>query len=204
MTTVVEYAKQRGVPTTAIFRTMRKYDDPVSRHQELDSTQLEYLQSLTKEQLMGMEDSMKKPIKQEVYGSRNADKFVIRLPEGLRTRIQKISNDCHRSMNSQMIVWLEKCVELHENCEEGEVSLDALKEALEVADPQDSVIVPFVQPNYAPAPGTPVRVKNGGGVWKIRNYTVRTDTVIAILETFTDERNEPALLDVGLDQLEPV
>lgn len=43
--------------------------------------------------------------------SRTADKFVVRLPDGMRERIAKISATNHRSMNSEIILALEKLVD---------------------------------------------------------------------------------------------
>ena len=50
--------------------------------------------------------------KQQVYSSRTADKFVIRLPDEMREQIAEIARNHHRSMNSQIISWLTLCVEL--------------------------------------------------------------------------------------------
>ncbi len=47
-----------------------------------------------------------------VYNSRTADKFVVRLPDNMRGQIQEIAGRSHRSMNSQIVSWLEACVEL--------------------------------------------------------------------------------------------
>lgn len=41
------------------------------------------------------------------YSSRPADKFVVRLPEGMRDRIAQIARNYHRSMNSEIISRLE-------------------------------------------------------------------------------------------------
>lgn len=43
--------------------------------------------------------------------SRIADKFVIRMPEGMRERIAEIAKDNHRSMNSEIIRALESLVD---------------------------------------------------------------------------------------------
>lgn len=43
--------------------------------------------------------------------SRTADKFVVRLPDGMRERIAEIANGNHRSMNSEIILHLEKLVD---------------------------------------------------------------------------------------------
>lgn len=41
------------------------------------------------------------------YSSRTADKFVVRLPDGMRERIAEVARDHHRSMNSEIIARLE-------------------------------------------------------------------------------------------------
>ena len=136
------------------------------------------------------------------YNSRTADKFVVRLGDGLRDRIQAISKDKHRSMNGQILQWLELCMQLEENNTIG-INPDELKALLieAAADPQGAIVMSVPHANYTPAPGTPVRIKNGG-VWIVRNYTARDGVAVAILECFTKD-NQPALLDVGIDQLEP-
>ena len=49
-----------------------------------------------------------RPMKQAVYSSRTADKFVVRLPDGMRERIAEVSRNHHRSMNSEIIARLEQ------------------------------------------------------------------------------------------------
>jgi plasmid stability protein len=49
-----------------------------------------------------------RPIKQAVYSSRTADKFVVRLPDGMRERIAEVARNHHRSMNSEIIARLEQ------------------------------------------------------------------------------------------------
>lgn len=49
-----------------------------------------------------------RPTKQAVYSSRTADKFVVRLPDGMRERIAEVARTHHRSMNSEIIARLEK------------------------------------------------------------------------------------------------
>ena len=41
------------------------------------------------------------------YTSRTADKFVVRLPQGMRDRIADVAKQHHRSMNSEIIARLE-------------------------------------------------------------------------------------------------
>lgn len=53
-----------------------------------------------------------KPTKQAVYSSRTADKFVVRLPDDMREKIAELARSHHRSMNSQIINWLDICVDM--------------------------------------------------------------------------------------------
>jgi hypothetical protein len=46
-----------------------------------------------------------------VYSSRNADKFVVRLPEGMRETIADIAKRYHRSMNSEIVNRLERSLD---------------------------------------------------------------------------------------------
>jgi plasmid stability protein len=49
-----------------------------------------------------------RPMKQAIYSSRTADKFVVRLPDGMRERIAEVARTHHRSMNSEIIARLEQ------------------------------------------------------------------------------------------------
>lgn len=49
-----------------------------------------------------------RPLKQAVYSSRTADKFVVRLPDGMREQIAEVARNHHRSMNSEIIARLEQ------------------------------------------------------------------------------------------------
>ena len=49
-----------------------------------------------------------RPMKQALYTSRTADKFVVRLPDGMRERIADVARNHHRSMNSEIISRLEQ------------------------------------------------------------------------------------------------
>lgn len=51
--------------------------------------------------------------------SRSADKFVVRLPEGMRARIAEVARHYHRSMNSEIIARLEKTLLAEGNLPEG-------------------------------------------------------------------------------------
>lgn len=52
-------------------------------------------------------------MKQAIYSSRTADKFVVRLPDGMRERIADVARNHHRSMNSEIIARLEQSL-LHD------------------------------------------------------------------------------------------
>ncbi|TBU87623.1 Arc family DNA-binding protein [Stutzerimonas kirkiae] len=62
------------------------------------------------------------PIKQAVYSSRTADKFVVRLPDGMRDRIAEVARNHHRSMNSEIIARLEQSL-LQEGALDSDVSI---------------------------------------------------------------------------------
>lgn len=49
----------------------------------------------------------------KTYNSRLADKFVLRLLDGMRQEIKDISETTHRSMNSEIISWIEMILEIH-------------------------------------------------------------------------------------------
>lgn len=42
--------------------------------------------------------------------SRNADKFVVRLPDGMREQITQLASQHHRSMNSEIVGRLEESI----------------------------------------------------------------------------------------------
>jgi plasmid stability protein len=65
-------------------------------------------------------------MKQAIYSSRTADKFVVRLPDGMRERIADVARNHHRSMNSEIIARLEQSM-LQESSlgDEVNVSLDS-------------------------------------------------------------------------------
>lgn len=59
-----------------------------------------------------------RPIKQAIYSSRTADKFVVRLPDGMRERIAEVARVHHRSMNSEIIARMERTL-LEDDAAEG-------------------------------------------------------------------------------------
>ncbi|CAM3171823.1 MULTISPECIES: Arc family DNA-binding protein [Pseudomonas] len=54
----------------------------------------------------------------KIYDSRTADKFVLRLPEGLRARIAQVAEQNHRSMNGEMIARIDDSLDLEAKYEE--------------------------------------------------------------------------------------
>jgi predicted DNA-binding protein len=55
---------------------------------------------------------MKRPKKKpQATTGRGSDKFILRLPEGMRARIQALAAQKGRSMNSEVIAALEKYIE---------------------------------------------------------------------------------------------
>ena len=61
-------------------------------------------------------------MKQAIYSSRTADKFVVRLPDGMRERIADLARNNHRSMNSEIIARLEQSM-LQEGALDDDLSL---------------------------------------------------------------------------------
>jgi hypothetical protein len=53
-----------------------------------------------------------------VYNSRTADKFVVRLPDGLRERINEASEKNHRSMNGEIVARIDGSLKLEQKYEE--------------------------------------------------------------------------------------
>lgn len=73
-----------------------------------------------------------KPLKQGVYSSRTADKFVIRFLQGMREHVKEIADGQHRSMNSQIVAWIEMCLRIH--AETGHApSVDILLDGVQAA-----------------------------------------------------------------------
>ena len=52
------------------------------------------------------------------YDSRTADKFVLRLPEGLRDQISQAAESNHRSMNGEMVARIDGSLDLERKYEE--------------------------------------------------------------------------------------
>jgi len=62
-------------------------------------------------------------MKQAIYSSRTADKFVVRLPDGMRERIADVARQHHRSMNSEIIARLEQSMLQEGALDDGELGV---------------------------------------------------------------------------------
>lgn len=52
------------------------------------------------------------------YNSRTADKFVVRLPDGLRESINQVAEKNHRSMNGEIVARIDGSLDLERKYEE--------------------------------------------------------------------------------------
>lgn len=50
-------------------------------------------------------------LRRPVYSSRTADKFVLRMPDGMRDQMAELAKNHNRSMNSEMITRLQKSLD---------------------------------------------------------------------------------------------
>src|SRR3546814_15613687 len=96
-----------------------------------------------------------RPMKQAVYSSRTADKFVVRLPDGMRERIAEVARNHHRSMNSEIIARLEQSllqegaldVDLSMRLDSPELSLherELLRRFRQLAHRQQNALIPLI------------------------------------------------------------
>lgn len=67
------------------------------------------------------------------YGSREADKFVVRLPDGLRDQVAHAADADDRSMNSLIVKAIREYLD---RATRANVLLDALTQAAEIRDAQ--------------------------------------------------------------------
>ena len=80
---------------------------------------------------------------EKTQGSRTADKFVVRLPDGMRQKIAMVAKSYHRSMNSEIVSRLESSLRAEPSLmteqERAELEQGGLS-TLEV-NPQESAII---------------------------------------------------------------
>jgi hypothetical protein len=137
-----------------------------------------------------------RPLKQAVYSSRTADKFVVRLPDGMREKIAEVARGHHRSMNSEIISRLERSI-LEEEAVTG-VEQPIIGHIDEIIQKLD------VQP-WVPQVGQVVRRRdNDTPLGTIKSFRLSNMGLMATIEVFVVDG--PAVPDthqaVGL--LEPV
>ncbi|MES2663450.1 MAG: Arc family DNA-binding protein [Pseudomonadota bacterium] len=99
-------------------------------------------------------------------GSRAADKFVVRLPDGLRSVIAKVARNYHRSMNSEIVARLENSLKAEPllMTDEDRTKLEAGgKTTLEVSTQEEAIIARFRQlsPNKRQALFEILNLENG-------------------------------------------
>ena len=109
--------------------------------------------------------------------SRTADKFVVRLPDGMRDRINVVARGNHRSMNSEILERLERTLvedatgilnvehmeQLTKRCKELEAQLEALKAqpSLDVLTRALQQVTSRCEELEARAPGALLKIAHG-------------------------------------------
>lgn len=97
-----------------------------------------------------------RPTKHVVYSSRTADKFVVRLPDGMRERIAVVARNHHRSMNSEIIARLEASLIVDEGAAGKEVEVNHAstpRQARAVIEPWNPTIGRAVEWREGPLEG---------------------------------------------------
>lgn len=132
----------------------------------------------------------------EQYSSRTADKFVVRLVENMRSDIQDIAKEHHRSMNSQIIAWLEMCI-AYEKSEGTSLTPQDIAKLLAYIKGEESehtlAVVPAVQ--GLPGIGMPARVL--GNPCIVQEYFLDGPDVCVTVKTQKD------ILHLKAEDLQP-
>lgn len=93
-----------------------------------------------------------------------ADKYVLRMPDGMRDKITALAKANNRSMNAEMVLMLQQAIDARANAVPG-VDVDALAEAvaLRVAkgDSRSSAIVEALAEALAPKLAAKLKDQNG-------------------------------------------
>jgi hypothetical protein len=76
----------------------------------------------------------------KTYSSRTADKFVVRLPKGMRDRISSVAKNYHRSMNSEIVSRLESSLSLEFN-EASPETVDSEQSEMQVSAAERELIM---------------------------------------------------------------
>lgn len=109
--------------------------------------------------------------------SRDADKFVFRMPDGMRDQINKIAAKNHRSMNSEIkarmertlledatgILYVDLVEQLRDRCKELEAELEALKNqpSIDVLTRALQQVTSRCEELEARAPGAKLKIAHG-------------------------------------------
>lgn len=80
---------------------------------------------------------------EKTQGSRTADKFVVRLPDGMRQKIAHVAKSYHRSMNSEIVSRLEASLRAEPSLlsEEERAELQQGGQSAMEVNPQESAII---------------------------------------------------------------
>lgn len=118
--------------------------------------------------------------------SRTADKFVLRLPDGMRDRIAQIASANHRSMNSELVTRLTD-------------SLNGVEPSTAVEGATDTSV-------WIPAEGMLVTVNGMEGIFTIRGFFLNEGLIMVRLDTLPEygyscEQRSAGLLDLNPIQL---
>lgn len=109
----------------------------------------------------------------QATNSRNADKFVVRLPDGMREEIKESARASHRSMNSQVIDTLEMHLILEK------MGHGPLLECLREGKPVKGFTSPAASPAQRIRAGDPVT--SNDAVWIVDKLEVKGNVVYAII-----------------------
>lgn len=101
--------------------------------------------------------------------SRDADKFVVRMPEGMREQIAEVARENHRSMNSEIVMRIQQSLEHSADFPTSKVNAPSLRAAAPAKSKQAT------PPNsWTPTEGQLVEHR-GAGFGIIRKLVITTD-----------------------------
>jgi len=72
--------------------------------------------------------------------SYSADKFVVRLPDGMRNRIAEVAQRYHRSMNSEIVSRLDTSLQIESNKLDNEQETNTSKSPISVTPDEQKII----------------------------------------------------------------
>lgn len=113
-----------------------------------------------------------RPTKPAMYSSRTADKFVVRLPDGMREKIAAVARDHHRSMNSEIIARLDRSLNDPSQADE---DINMIDLPVDPWTPVEGMLVTYRTGQYA------------GDAFVIHGFTLDKNGKVAA-ELFQDEK----------------